>query len=78
MHMWVENGGRGRQHKAPPPLRKVHILMSESVNMLHGNKDFADVDKVKDLEIGRLLWSIQVGQYNHDIILKVEEGGRRD
>lgn len=33
--IWVKNGDCGRQHKAPPPLRKFHILMSESVKMLH-------------------------------------------
>lgn len=48
--------------------------MSESVNMLHGKRNFADVDKIKDLEIGRLVWIIQVGQYNHDVILKSRRG----
>ena len=48
--------------------------MSESVNMLHGKRSFADADKVKDLQIGRLKWIIQAGQCNRDVILKSRRG----
>lgn len=41
----------------------IHVLIPracEYVN-LHGQKDFADVLKIKDLKMGRFSWIIQVG-----------------
>lgn len=46
----------------PPPKEKISVLQSlESLNMLHGKKDFANIIRVKNLKIGRLSWILWVG-----------------
>lgn len=37
-------------------------------------RGFADADKVKNLQIRRLKWIIQVGQCNRDVFLKSRRG----
>lgn len=44
---------------------------------LHGRKDFADVIKVKELEMGRLSWIILVSSIRSHESLKIEKEGQR-
>lgn len=45
------------------PNKGVHILILGNCKsvVLHGKKNFAEVIKFKDLEMGRLPWIVQVG-----------------
>lgn len=44
-------------------MKDVHdqVLQTCKNVTLYGNRDFIDVIKVKDLEVGRILWVIQMG-----------------
>lgn len=58
IYIWVKNdkdhgnGGCGEQHTLRGPILTVRAYT------LHGKRDVADVDKVKDFKTGRLLWVI--------------------
>ena len=64
------NGECGRQQKDPLPQR-FPCPAAQNLRMCHvtWQRDFADVDKVKSLETGRLLGITQVGRWNHNVIL---------
>lgn len=54
-HSWMWEMWGERQNKPPPAPKDVHVLIAELINLqystLHGKGDFADVMKMKDLEM---------------------------
>lgn len=62
--------------KNSPPHKGSHILIPNTCDyvVVHDRRNFTDVIKIEDLEMGSICWIIWVGQYIHRGPCKREVG----
>lgn len=62
------------------PSKYVHVLIPRACKELLylARKDLVNVIRFKDMEMGRVSWTVQVGPIKPHKALKLEEEGRKD